>query len=164
MIHPRPGMRRIARTLAMLGACLLPALAVTHAGGPHHMPSASQPDSVDQATASARADRFFASVVGRNAPGGAVIVIQHGTVLLRKAYGLADLRRRTPLTTEHLFHIGSIGKQFTAILILMLCDEHKLRLDDTISRYLPQLPPWSNRITIRQLLNHTSGLADYTEA
>ncbi|MBS1911373.1 MAG: beta-lactamase family protein [Bacteroidetes bacterium] len=120
-------------------------------------------DTAAPGTPAERADRFLASLVGPGEPGGALIVIRHGEILLKKAYGLADIEDRVPLTTEHLFHIGSIGKQFTAILVLMLCDELKLHLDDTIRRYLPQLPMWGDRITIRQLLNHTSGLSDYTD-
>ncbi len=110
-----------------------------------------------------RVDRLFRSFINAESPGAAVIILQKGKVLYRAAYGLADLDRASPLTPEHIFHIGSVGKQFTALAIMMLVEEGKLGYEDPLQRYLPELPAWSKKVTIRHLLHHTSGLPDYDD-
>jgi len=108
-----------------------------------------------------RVNALFEQFATRNAPGGAVMVIQNSEVLHEAAYGLADVEKRTPLTTKHLFHIGSVGKQFTALGILMLVEQGRLNLDEPIGASLPELVRFGPRLTIRHLLNHTSGIPDY---
>jgi CubicO group peptidase (beta-lactamase class C family) len=95
-------------------------------------------------------------------PGAAVIVVKHGQVLLRSAYGLANLETRTPMRPDMVFEIGSVTKQLTSTAILMLVEEHKLSLDDDIRKYLPEFPDKGVPITIEHLLTHTSGIKDYT--
>jgi CubicO group peptidase (beta-lactamase class C family) len=90
---------------------------------------------------------------------GAVLVAEHGHVIYEKGVGLANLESKTPNTPQTKFGIASLTKQFTAALVLHLADQHKIRLDGTVSEYLP----WyrrdtGNRITVDQLLHHTSGL------
>jgi CubicO group peptidase (beta-lactamase class C family) len=94
-------------------------------------------------------------------PAIAIALAKKGTMLYTHAYGAADLVSQTPAQTTTIFEIGSITKQFTAALIMLLQQQEKLRLDDSISTYLAQygFPP---AITIRMLLNDTSGLPDYT--
>ena len=112
---------------------------------------------------SARVNALFEQFATRNAPGGVVAVIQNGEILHEAAYGLADVEKRTPLTTKHLFHLGSVGKQFTALGILMLVEQGRLNLDEPIGKSLPELARFGPRLTIRHLLNHTSGIPDYYE-
>jgi D-alanyl-D-alanine carboxypeptidase len=95
-------------------------------------------------------------------PGAAVIVTDHGTTIYSGARGLADVEARTPITPRTVFRIGSITKQFTASVILQLAAEGKLSLDDPLSRFLPDYPQPGASATVRQLLNHTSGIQPYT--
>jgi D-alanyl-D-alanine carboxypeptidase len=93
-------------------------------------------------------------------PGAAVLVARGDTVLFRGARGLADMERKLPLRPESVFRIGSATKQFTAAGLLTLVEAGKVRLDDPLSKYVPDFPG-GDRITVLQLLNHTSGLGDY---
>lgn len=91
---------------------------------------------------------------------GAVILVARGDeVLLRDAVGLANLEHDVPMRPDMVFRIASITKQFTAAAILRLQDEGRLSVDDTIGMLLPDYPPHASEITLRQLLNHTSGLS-----
>ena len=93
-------------------------------------------------------------------PGVAVTVVRDREVLYSRGFGLASLEYDQPITRQTAFNVGSIAKQFTATAILMLTAEGKLSLDDEIRRYVPELPDFGHPITLRQLLNHTSGLRD----
>jgi len=95
-------------------------------------------------------------------PGAAVLVSHRGRTLLRKGYGLANVELGVPVTPEHVFRIGSITKQFTAVAALMLADEGRLSLDDEITRFFPDWPTHGHRITVEHLLTHTSGIRSYT--
>lgn len=105
-------------------------------------------------------DALFASYGVGQSPGGAVIVIQDGKILHEAGYGLANLAAGTPITPSHIFHLASVGKQFTAWSVLMLRDQGKLNLDDPVGEYLPELAHFGDGVTIRRLLNHTSGMPD----
>ena len=94
-------------------------------------------------------------------PGLSVAVIQGGTVRRLRGYGVADLENGVPATADTVYQSGSVGKQFTAALILKLAEEGRLSLDDRLGHFFPHGPPFWNEITIRQLLCHTSGLPDY---
>lgn len=105
-------------------------------------------------------DQIFSS--WNNAtPGGAVLVARGNQILYQKAFGLADLEHNTPNTTETIFECGSVSKQFTAMAILLLAKEGKLRTQDDVRKYIPELPVYQKPITIQHLLNHTSGLKDW---
>lgn len=95
-------------------------------------------------------------------PGGAFLVAQNGKVIYKKAFGKANLELNVPLTTDHVFQLGSITKQFTAISILMLEEMGKLSIDSPISDYIPDFPN-GKHITIHHLLTHTSGIKDFTK-
>jgi CubicO group peptidase (beta-lactamase class C family) len=92
---------------------------------------------------------------------GAVLVMQKNKVLLRKGYGMADREWNIPNTPETIFELGSLTKQFTAACILQLVEQGKLNLDDKLSKFLPAFPK-GDSVTIHMLLNHTSGIANYT--
>nr|WP_314542938.1 serine hydrolase domain-containing protein [uncultured Massilia sp.] len=96
----------------------------------------------------------------RHVPGVSLLVVQDGKVVKEQGYGLANIEHGVPVTPDTVFQSGSIGKQFTAALVLLLARDGKLQLDDPVSRYLDGTPPAWRGITIRHLLNHTSGLDD----
>src|SRR6266404_4086931 len=93
-------------------------------------------------------------------PSASVAIVKDGQIVYTKAYGDARLDPRTPATPTMRYSIGSISKQFTATAILMLAEQGKLSLDDTVSKFIPNLTR-ANEVTIRQLLSHTSGYQDY---
>jgi D-alanyl-D-alanine carboxypeptidase len=95
-------------------------------------------------------------------PGCAVMVRREGKVALLEGYGLANLEHDVRVTPQSVFQSGSMGKQFTAMAVMMLAEEGKLSLDDRIAKHLSVPSSWS-RITVRHLLTHTSGLGDYPE-
>jgi CubicO group peptidase (beta-lactamase class C family) len=94
--------------------------------------------------------------------GLAVLVARDGKIVFEGGFGLADIEKKTPVTPETKFRIGSVSKQFTAAAILRLAEEKKLSLDDTLSKYYPDFPK-ADGVTLKQLLTHTSGLHSYTE-
>lgn len=101
------------------------------------------------------------SFIEPGAPGGAVLVVKEGQTVYTAGYGLADLEANTPIAPQTIFHLGSVGKQFTALAILMLMEDGKLNVDDPVGNYLPELARFGPEVTIRRMLSHTSGLPDY---
>lgn len=96
-------------------------------------------------------------------PGVAVAVIHKGKEVVAKGYGLANVEHDVPVTADTVFQSGSVGKQFTAAVIMLLAEKKKLSLDDTITTFFPDAPARWNKITVRHLLTHTSGMPDYTD-
>ncbi len=96
-------------------------------------------------------------------PGASVLVLSHGTPLLRRGYGLADVEEKTAATPATNYRLASVTKQFTAASILLLAEDGRLTLDDRIRHWLPSLPASDDAITIRHLLTHTGGLIDYED-
>jgi len=105
-----------------------------------------------------RLDSLFSSRYPANAPGVAVLVAQKGTILYEKAFGSASLELKTPLAPSMLFDLASVSKQFTAVAVLQLVEQGRIRLSDSIQRYIPGFP---HAVTIENLLTHTSGIPDY---
>lgn len=93
---------------------------------------------------------------------GTVLVMQKGKTIYKKAFGLADREWNIPNTTDTKFRIGSVTKQFTAACILQLAEQGKLGLDDKLTRYVADYPK-GDSITVHMLLNHTSGIKNYTD-
>ena len=108
-------------------------------------------------------DALFAEYTGANVPGASVIVIRDTEVVFRRAYGMADLEHGIPATTGTDYRLASLTKQFTAMAIMLLVRDGKLRYDDPVRNFLPALPASATRVTIRHLMNHTSGLPDYED-
>lgn len=107
-------------------------------------------------------DRDIEATLRRtDVPSASIAIVRDGRIVYVKAYGAARLHPLTPATTETRYAIGSVSKQFTATAILLLAQDGKLALDDPIERYIPGLSA-GDRITIRQLLSHTAGYADYS--
>src|SRR5581483_7650094 len=106
-------------------------------------------------------DSIFAPYASPRSPGCAVGVTRNGSLEFAKGYGMADLREHRPITPETPFYIASLSKQFTAMSIVLLAHDGRLSLDDSIRKWVPEVPSFSAPITIRELLHHTSGLRDY---
>ena len=96
-------------------------------------------------------------------PGVALGIVSHGTVVASRGYGMANLELRVPVSDQTLFQTGSLGKQFTAVAVMLQVEGGKLRLDDPLTRYFQDAPRTWQAITVRNLLNHTSGIPEYTE-
>ncbi|WP_430936228.1 serine hydrolase domain-containing protein [Saccharicrinis sp. 156] len=93
-------------------------------------------------------------------PGIAIGIVNQNELVIQKEYGLANLEHQIPITNKTTFHVASVSKQFTAFAILLLEAEEKLSLDDNVRKYIPEMNEFNNNITIRNLLNHTSGIKD----
>ncbi|HYW10381.1 MAG TPA: serine hydrolase domain-containing protein, partial [Longimicrobium sp.] len=118
-------------------------------------PAQAQPDP------GARVDSLFAAWNNPRSAGCAVSVAQNGRTVLSRAYGSANLEHGIPNTPATVFEAGSVSKQFTAAAIVLLARQGKLSLDDDVRRHVPEVPDYGTRITLRHLLNHTSGLRDW---
>jgi len=110
----------------------------------------------------ARADAIVEAAFPANGPGAAIIITRGGETIYAGARGLADVEGRRPLSRDSVFRLGSITKQFTAAIILQLVHEGRISLDDPVSRFLADYPGPGAAVTVRQLLNHTSGIQPYT--
>jgi D-alanyl-D-alanine carboxypeptidase len=102
------------------------------------------------------------SVAGRATPGVTIAILQDGSVVYAKGFGYMNVEDAVPARGDTRYPIGSNTKQFTAAAILMLQDEGKLDIDDRLSKYLPEIPH-ANEVTLRNLLTHSAGYAEYTE-
>ena len=141
------------RLLWQLSLCIWLGLSIAHC-------EQSQPNNED--LFSARVDKLVQDRMYHELlPGLALVVLKDGRILKEQSYGLADLDSKLPVTTNTVFRIGSLSKQFVATAIMMLVEEGKLGLDDPVSKYLDGTPSRWKRITIRHLLTHTSGIPDF---
>jgi len=117
----------------------------------------------DAAQLRERTDKVFSKWDSTVTPGCALSVMKDGQIVYKRGYGMADLDHDVPITTETVFHVASISKQFTAAAILLLAQDGKLSLDDDVHKYIPELPDFGVGITLRHLVHHTSGLRDQWE-
>jgi len=98
----------------------------------------------------------------QNIPGISLAVVKDGKPLYVKSYGVATLEHDVPARPQTVYQIGSVGKQFTAVAVMMLANEHKLDLDDPLAKYLPEVPQSWGKVTLRLMLNHQSGIPQFT--
>ncbi len=117
---------------------------------------------LSQKTQSELLDELFTSLSTKNSFNGNVLVAESGTVIFEKSYGLANEETKQKLNLQTKFELASVSKQFTAMGIVLLEKQGKLNYDDDISNYIPELS-FYDTISIRNLLNHTSGLPDYMD-
>jgi len=129
-------------------ACLLAMSRMSLAAG------AVRPEQVDQ---------IFAGMESARDPGAAVLVLANGQVRFERGYGVSDLRSLRKIDGHTNFRLASCTKQFTAMAIMLLAHDGKLRYEDRLSDVFPDFPEYGRSITIRNLLNHTSGLLDYED-
>lgn len=116
------------------------------------------PLSADESTTAV--DQLLAALRASSGPGCAVGVIRNGAFVYTAAFGMANLEAREPITPETPFNVASLSKQFTAASLYFLVADGKLRLADSVRRFLPELPAYADAITMADLLHHTSGLRD----
>jgi CubicO group peptidase (beta-lactamase class C family) len=136
------------RTLASVALCALAGLA----------PMAGAQDS----RLVARLNQIVTSYTPNNGFMGAVLVVEGDGILLNRGYGSANLEWSIPNAPDVEFRLGSLTKQFTATLILLLQQDGKLSINDPVSRYLPDAPKAWEKITIAELLGHTAGIPNFT--
>jgi D-alanyl-D-alanine carboxypeptidase len=136
---------------ALLLACTLSSAAAARAAAP-----------VSPAELGAYADQALAAIYPPGSPGAAAIVVKDGKVVLRKGYGMANLELGVAMAPDMVFELGSVTKQFTAAAILLLQERGKLKVEDDITKYLPDFPTHGQTITLENLLTHTSGIPSYT--
>jgi CubicO group peptidase (beta-lactamase class C family) len=108
----------------------------------------------------AQVDKVFEKWDKSDSPGCALGVYRDGKIIYKHGYGMANLNDDVPITPATVFHVASMSKQFTAASIVLLAQQGKLSLDDDVRKYIPDLPDFGERITIRHLVHHTSGLRD----
>lgn len=145
-------MNRLLATALLVGVFVLSPAALAA------NPAVNDPQTRLEAAVDAFAEAIIAE---RASPGVSVGIARAGEPLLIRGYGLANLEHEVAVTGDTVFRIGSVTKQFTAAIILLLAEDGRLSLDDTLDTYFPDFPR-SNEVTIRHLLQHTSGIANYT--
>lgn len=91
---------------------------------------------------------------------GNILVSKNNKIIYNSSFGFADAHRTTKLTSDYKFNIGSITKEFSAVALMQLIEKGELKLNDKISKIFPELPEWSNKVTIKDLLQYTSGIPD----
>ncbi|HLJ55968.1 MAG TPA: serine hydrolase [Chthonomonadaceae bacterium] len=129
-------------------------------GGPS---AAAQSQSGEPARAAA-VDKLFAAWDHTDTPGCMVAVLRDGTAVYQCGYGMADLGHEVRIGADTVFNVASVTKQFTAFCVHKLAQEGRLSLDDDVRKHVPELHDFGPKITLRHLLNHTSGLRDYFRA
>lgn len=155
---PMPEARAPRRMGAMFGV-----LATALCAAKANLPAAAQSSAPEPSTLAMRIDSSVRRYVASVAPAGIVVaVVRKGDTLALRGHGERSLELHAPMDSATVFRIGSVTKQFTAAAILRLEEEGRLRLTQTVGDFLPQYPRWS-RITLRQLLNHTSGLPEFQQ-
>lgn len=117
----------------------------------------------DPGATAKRLDDLYETFFTTDGVGCAALVAKNGTVIYEKGFGLADIETNLPVSVENVFRVGSLTKQFTAIAILQLYEQGKLGLNDDIQKYVAGFPAYTRKITIENLLTHTSGIKNLTE-
>jgi len=140
--------------------CVLLGFALIGLGIPQGLGAGTIPSPEDGARVDALVE---AEMRAEKIPGLGMAVLRDGKVVKAQGYGLANVELNVPVKAETIFQTGSVGKQFTATAVMMLVEEGKVGLDDKLSKYLAGTPaPWKD-VSVRNLLTHTSGIADYTD-
>ncbi|RYG20206.1 MAG: class A beta-lactamase-related serine hydrolase [Chitinophagaceae bacterium] len=96
-------------------------------------------------------------------PGVSVVIVKDGKIDYVKGFGFSNLEHKVPVKPETIFQAGSVGKQFTSFATMLLVQDGKMSLNDKLTKYFPDAPAGWDSITVRNLLNHTSGFSDYTD-
>ncbi len=119
--------------------------------------------SVSALAAAAELEGYLRSVYSVDAPGASVLVAQDDQIVLHAAFGMADIELAVPMTTRNVFRIGSITKQFTALILVQLEQHGALRLKDPVGQYVKGLPKPMSNVPLTALLTHTGGIRSYTD-
>ena len=121
------------------------------------------PAQSSESSADKQIDAVFSAVTSPDAPGLAVLVRKNGQDVFERGYGVHDLHSKAKIDAHSNFRLASFTKQFTAMAVMLLVHDGKLRYDETLTEIFPDFPSYGKSITIRNLLNHTSGLPDYED-
>jgi CubicO group peptidase (beta-lactamase class C family) len=124
-------------------------------------PIAAQRPTGGRTLEEARTDSVFAAFDRSDSPGCSLGVFRGGTIRYARGYGMANLELGVANSPHTVFDVGSVSKQFTAMSILLLQKDGKLNIDESVRKYVPELPAYADRITLRELLSHTSGIRDH---
>ena len=116
-----------------------------------------------EASMDKKIDAIFSGVTSPDAPGLAVLVRKNGNTASERGYGVRDLRTKSKIDARTNFRLASFTKQFTAMAIMLLVHDGKLRYDATLPEIFPDFPAYGKTITVRNLLNHSGGLPDYED-
>jgi len=119
--------------------------------------------SVSGQVSSTKVDTVFSALKSSNVPGAAVLIVRDGRPVFLRGYGVTDLRTLRPIDAKTNFRLASFTKQFTATAIMLLVRDGKLHYDDRLTDVFPEFPAYGKSISVRNLLNHTSGLPDYED-
>ncbi|SFF22326.1 CubicO group peptidase, beta-lactamase class C family [Pedobacter antarcticus] len=106
-------------------------------------------------------DSLMKTASDRGVFNGTLLVAKQGRIIYHKAWGYANADKTQPLNTAMLFDVGSISKEFNGVSIMLLKERGKVKLDDPVSKYLPDLPNWADKVQLKHLLNYTSGLPNF---
>jgi len=120
-------------------------------------------DQIKIGAASEKTDELFSSLIKEKEPGAAVLVVLEDQIVFKKGYGVTDLRTFNPIDSRTNFRLASLTKQFTAAAIMLLVREGKIKYETRLTEIFPDFPAYGQKITIRHLLQHTSGLPDYED-
>src|SRR6267154_730476 len=125
--------------------------------------AAETPAQSSEAPTAKKIDALFSRVTSSDAPGLAVLVRKNGSTVFERGYGVRELRTKAKIDAHTNFRLASFTKQFTAMAIMLLVHDGKLRYDETLPEIFPDFPAYGKSITVLNLLNHTSGLPDYED-
>ena len=125
--------------------------------------AAKPPAQSSESSAGEQIDAVFSAVTSPDAPGLAVLVRKNGQDVFERGYGVHDLHSKAKIDAHSNFRLASFTKQFTAMAVMLLVHDGKMRYDETLTEIFPDFPAYGKPITIRNLLNHTSGLPDYED-
>jgi len=125
--------------------------------------AAKKPAQSSETPTDKRIDAVFSRLTSPDAPGLAVLVRMNGSIVFERGYGVRDLRSKAKIDAGTNFRLASCTKQFTAMAIMLLVHDGKLRYDETLTEIFPDFPRYGKTIAVRNLLNHTSGLPDYED-
>ena len=107
-----------------------------------------------------QSDKLVSKLIKENGPGASVTVVKNGEIIYENYFGKANLEYNIPIDSSSIFNIASVSKQFTIFAVLLLEKRGKLSLDDDIRKYIPEVPDFGQKITLKHLASHTSGLRD----
>ncbi len=111
-----------------------------------------------------KVDKLFSDWDRWDSPGASLAVFKDGAIIYKRGYGSAELEYNIPIISSTIFHVASVSKQFTAFAVALLASQGKLSWDDDIRKFVPEVPDFGKKITLRHLVHHTSGLRDQWEA
>jgi CubicO group peptidase (beta-lactamase class C family) len=159
----RSGSRRPLVAASLAVAVLLTGCTSRDEGSTREDASATTTGTESVAESADRSDALLERTLPADEPGCSAAVGIEGEVAWTGARGLADLSTSRPIETSTTFALGSVSKQFTATVLLLLAHDDRLSLDDPLSTWLPDLPPWGSQVPLRQAMHHVSGIPDYVD-